>query len=72
MISSQKENVSLKLSLVDSIKDGKEKIKSKTFANISFTAKDEAIHSLGSTMVSLQEKPLSKMVKVEETSLIQE
>jgi hypothetical protein len=57
---------SLKLELDGGVVDGKQKIDSKTYSNISLTATDENILSAGELISGLQEKALINVKRIEE------
>lgn len=57
---------SLKLELDGGVVDGKQKIDSKIYSNISLTATDENILSAGELISGLQEKALINVKRIEE------
>ncbi|TFZ41448.1 DUF1659 domain-containing protein [Soehngenia longivitae] len=57
---------SLKLELDGGVVDGKQKIDSKTYSNISLSATDENILSAGELISGLQEKALINVKRIEE------
>lgn len=57
---------SLKLELDNGVVDGKQKIDSKTYSNISLSATDENILSAGELISGLQEKALINVKRIEE------
>lgn len=57
---------SLKLELDGGVVDGKQKIDSKTYSNISLAATDENILSAGELLSGLQEKALINIKRIEE------
>lgn len=56
----------LKLELDGGVVDGKQKIDSKTYSNISLSATDENILSAGELISGLQEKALINVKRIEE------
>lgn len=71
-ISTVKEKIALRLQLDGGIVDGKQKLNSKTFAQIKVTAEDENLFAVAETLAGLQEKPLMTVQKVETTHIFNE
>lgn len=71
-IQAKKEKLTLRLELNGGLVDGKQKVKTKSFAQIKTTAEDEALLNTASVIAGLQEKDLLKVKRVEITSISQE
>ena len=67
-----KEKMALRLELDGGVVDGKQKIQSKTLNNIKTNATDDNLHGTAIALAGLQDKPLLKVKRVEETLLTQE
>jgi len=61
------EKKTLKLELDAGIVDGKQKVSSKSYSNLKLDATDDNIHASGEALAGLQELPLMKVKKVEES-----
>ncbi|WP_422486360.1 DUF1659 domain-containing protein [Gudongella sp. DL1XJH-153] len=61
------EKKTLKLELDAGIVDGRQRISSKSYSNVKLDATDDNIHVSGETLAGLQNLPLMKVKKVEES-----
>ncbi|MGM0397319.1 MAG: DUF1659 domain-containing protein [Bacillota bacterium] len=61
------EKRTLKLELDAGVVDGKQRISSKSYSNVKLDATDDGIHTCGEALAGLQELPLMKLKKVEES-----
>ena len=62
-----KEKRTMKLELDAGIVDGKQRISTKSYNNLKLDATDEGIYTCGEALSTLQEFPLMKLKKVEES-----
>lgn len=67
-----KEKTSLRVSLLDSVVDGKEKFKTKTFSNINLEATDSNIYTGATSLYSLQDKEVRAIKRVDVFDLSQD
>jgi len=67
-----KEKLTLKLELDAGIVDGKQKIQSKMLSNVKTSAVDDNLHGVAVALAGLQNKPLLKVKRIEETLLTEE
>lgn len=61
------EKRTLKLELDAGVVDGRQRTSTKSYSNVKLDATDEGIHTCGEALSSLQELPLMKLKKVEES-----
>lgn len=71
-VTNKTEKVTLKLELDGGIVEGKQKVVSKSFANVNLAALDQNLHGAATELAGLQKKGLLKVKRIEETSLIEE
>ena len=69
---SSKEKMTLKLDFDAGTVNGKQKIQSKVLNNVKTTAEDDNLHGVAVTLAGLQNKPLLKVKRIEETLLTEE
>ena len=71
-IRTNKEKLTLRLELDGGVINGKQKINTKSFAQIKTTAEDQALLDTASVIADLQEKDLLRVKKLEVTSISEE
>ena len=67
-----KEKLTLKLELDAGVVDGKQRAQSKMLNNVKTSAEDENLHDVAVVLADLQNKPLLKVKRIEETLLTEE